>query len=137
MFFNSNFLNEFENTTSGFSRFFDEPQLGRYGYPAVNVYLNEDRVKIYAELPGLKKEDLEITITDDVLNLKGELNSDLGENEKTVRNERIFGTFSRSIELPRPVDANDVEAKLTNGILEVILNVKEEVKPKQITIKAQ
>ena len=97
--------------------------------PVVDVYEDKDRLVVKAELPGLKKEDIEISLH------QGNLESTTEEGEVS-RSERLFGRFQRSIELPKPVDADKVAANYKDGILTVTLGKTEESKPRQISVKA-
>jgi len=105
-------------------------------YPALNVWTNEESAMVTAELPGMDAKDLEINVTGSTLTLTGKREGeDLPENARYHRRERGCGDFTRSIELPFPVQADKVEARLEKGILEIILPRAEEDKPRKITIK--
>ena len=107
-------------------------------FPAVEIYSNADRTIVRVEVPGLSEKDIELSITEDILSISGEfVKSSSVENGKEytyLRRERKTGKFQKTIELPAPVDADRAEAVLTNGILTVSFPLKEEVKPKQISI---
>ena len=106
-------------------------------YPPVNLWEDDDFVYAEAELPGLKLPDLEITVTaDNQLTLKGKRGSTAPEKVEWHRQERGFGSFERSIELPVRVDAGKVEARLENGVLTVKMAKSPEAKPKKIAVKA-
>ena len=105
-------------------------------YPAVNVWINEDSALVTAELPGCTVDDIEITVADDTLTMKGRRAEDeLPEGATYHRRERACGTFSRLLTLPFKIDASKVEAKFENGVLEVKLPRAEEDKPKRIAVK--
>ena len=88
-----------------------------------------------AELPGMRKEDIEISLHDGTLTISGERKRESsGNGEKAERSERYIGMFRRSIALPTRVDANKVSATYRDGILTVTLPKAEEVKPKQIQV---
>lgn len=106
-------------------------------YPLVNISEDKDHLYVRAELPGVKPEDLEITIKDNSLVLRGERK--IPEEEKNAnyhRRERESGFFRRVVRLPSPVDPNNVEATCKDGILTVRLGKPEEVKPRQIQVKS-
>jgi HSP20 family protein len=106
-------------------------------YPAMNVWTDADNAVITAELPGANLNDIEISIEDDTLAVRGNREPDEPEEDVTYhRRERRFGSFNRSFRLPFRVDAEKVEATLLNGILTISLPRAEADKPKKITVKA-
>src|SRR6202011_624095 len=88
--------------------------------PAVDVYQDKDHFTVYAELPGLKKEEIEISLNGDTLTIGGERKQEASE-DKSVRTERFFGKFQRSLTLPVAVTSEKVTATYQDGILKVIL----------------
>ena len=103
--------------------------------PALDLYQSNDNVVAVVELPGMRKEDIEISLHDGTLTISGERKRESNSHgEKAERTERYVGTFRRSIALPTRVDANKVGATYRNGILTVTLPKAEEVKPKQIQV---
>jgi len=103
--------------------------------PALDLYQSNDNVIAVAELPGMRKEDIEISLHDGTLTISGERKRERSSNgEKAERTERYVGTFRRSIALPTRVDASKVGATYRDGILIVTLPKAEEVKPKQIQV---
>jgi HSP20 family protein len=103
--------------------------------PAVDLYEDKDNVIVKAELPGMKKEEIEVSLHDGVLTLSGERKSEEKfENAETYRAERYVGRFQRSLTLPSPVSADKVKAQYKDGILTVTLPKTEEAKPKQIEV---
>ena len=106
-------------------------------FPAINIWAAEESAKVTAELPGVSKDDLDINVTGDTLTLSGVRNQDdLPEDAHFHRQERRFGEFSRSIQLPYTVDVNKVKAVFKNGVLSIELPRVEAEKPKKITVKA-
>ena len=104
--------------------------------PSVDIFENEDKITLEAELAGMKPEDVEVSIENNVITLKGERNFE--KNEKTEnyhRVERSYGSFTRSFNLPRTVVSDEVEASFENGILRVVLPKREEAKARKIEIK--
>jgi HSP20 family protein len=106
--------------------------------PAVDIYETDEKMVIKAELPGLKKEDIDIEVRDNTLTLKGERKFEKEiKQENYHRVERAYGSFQRSFTLPGTVKQEAIEATFKDGILEVSLPKAEEAKPKQIRIQAK
>jgi HSP20 family protein len=104
--------------------------------PAVDVKETADKVVIKAEVPGIDAKDINISITGDVLTIKGEKKSEREEKEENYHVvERSYGSFSRSLVLPAAVEVDKIEAGYDKGVLTVTCPKKEEVKPKAIEIK--
>ena len=104
-------------------------------FPAVDVYEDKDTLQVKAELAGLKKEDIQISLEDGSLTLSGERKQEQKqENGQVYRSERWEGRFHRSISLPCRVDAEKITATYNEGVLTVTLPKAEEAKPKQIPI---
>jgi HSP20 family protein len=116
---------------SGFGR---QSQLFSAWTPALDVYQNNDDVVAMIELPGMKKEEIEISLHDGMLTISGERKSETQQGDKAERSERIVGKFRRSVTLPTRIDANKVSASYKDGILTVTLPKAEEAKPKQIQV---
>ena len=122
--------------TEGFpGSVFREPAAGVF--PLMNVTEEKDNYYVRAELPGIKADELDISVTGDTLTLSGERKIPV-EDEKARyhRREREAGRFSRVVSLPSQIDTGKVAAKCTDGILTVVLPKAEAAKPKQITIKS-
>ena len=102
--------------------------------PALDLYQNADNVVALVELPGMRKEDIEISLQDGMLTIAGERKNESGEENGATRTERFTGKFRRSVTLPTRVDANKVNAIYKDGILTVTLPKAEEAKPKQIQV---
>ena len=106
--------------------------------PAVDVYQTDDAVVVKSAIPGIKPEDIDISITGDTLTIKGETRVEEEVNEENyIRRERRYGSFYRSLALPLPVVTEKAEAEFENGVLTLTLPKAEEVKPKAIKIKAK
>ena len=106
------------------------------GYPAMNVWTNEDGAVITAELPGVSAENIDISVVGDTLTLSGTRKpEELKEGEKFHRRERSFGNFTRSFQLPFSVETNKVDAVFEKGILLISLPRAEVDKPKKIAVK--
>ena len=102
--------------------------------PALDLYQNNDEVVAIVELPGMRKEDIEISLHDGTLTISGERSSGSSNGETAERSERFSGKFRRSITLPARVEAGKVSASYKDGILTVKLPKAEEAKPKQIKV---
>lgn len=104
--------------------------------PPVDIYQNgEHEVVLKAELPGMTREDIDITVDNGTLTIKGEKKlSDEVKEEQFHRIERRYGTFSRSFSLPQTVDPGKVSAEYKHGVLTVRLPLREEAKPRQIKV---
>jgi len=102
--------------------------------PALDLYQNTDNVVAIVELPGMRKEDIEISLHDGMLTIGGERKEQTDEGQSATRTERSTGKFRRSITLPTRVDANKVNATYKDGLLTVTLPKAEEAKPKQIQV---
>ena len=131
------------NLRDDLNSFFELPlwsNLGRAGQlftgwsPALDLYQSNDNVTAVVELPGMSKEDIDISLHDGTLTISGESKPDSSNGEKAERTERYIGAFRRSIALPTRVDASNVNATYQDGILKVTLPKAEEAKPKQIQV---
>jgi HSP20 family protein len=115
------------------------PRLGvSGGYPAMNIWANAEGVIVTAELPGIEIDDLEISVHNNTLTLRGQRSQeDVGDEDVTFhRRERGTGQFQRTFQLPFEVEADEVEATYENGVLNVTLPRAEADKPKKITVRA-
>jgi HSP20 family protein len=107
------------------------------GGPALDVVEKEESYIVKASVPGVAPEDVEITLTDNVLTIKGETKEDKEDKQENYHlRERHYGSFMRSIKLPATVDADKVEAVNEHGVLTLTLPKSEAVKPKKITVKS-
>lgn len=105
--------------------------------PAVDIYENDTQeVVIKAELPGMKKDEIDLRLENNTLTIRGERKRATDtRDEQYHRVERAYGSFSRSFVLPATVDHNKVGADYSDGILTITLPTKEEAKPRQIQVK--
>jgi HSP20 family protein len=103
--------------------------------PPVDIQETDDAYRIHAELPGMTKDDIQITLENNVLRLSGErkLEKDV-KKENYHRIERTYGAFSRSFALPTQVSPDKVEAKFENGVLSIVVPKAEQAKPRRIAI---
>ena len=105
--------------------------------PALDLYQNNDNVVAVVELPGMRKEDIDVSLNDGMLTIAGERQSSAGEGENAERTERFSGKFRRSVTLPTRVDASKVSASYKDGILTVTLPKSEEAKPKKVEVSIE
>ena len=105
-------------------------------FPPINIWLGENSVVVTAELPGVTRDDVTISLQEDVLTLEGKREPKVQENVNWQRRERAYGTFSRAVQLPFRVDADKVQARFNKGILEIELQRLEADRPKKIEIRA-
>jgi len=111
------------------------PELG-VGEMAVDMYQTANDVVVKAACPGVKPEEVDVSITGDILTIKGEHKEETEVKEDNYfRKERRYGTFSRSVQIPVPVKTDKAEAVFDNGVLTLTLPKTEAVKPKQIKVK--
>ena len=104
--------------------------------PATEVTETEEEILVTAELPGLRQEDVKVTVANNVLTIQGEKKSETEHKEGDVfRTERVYGAFSRSFTLPAGVASDKIEAKVKDGLLTLQIPKLDEVKPKQIEVK--
>jgi HSP20 family protein len=107
-------------------------------YPAMNVWTNEDGAAITAELPGVNPEDIDISVVGDTLTLSGNRQpEELGDGDTYHRRERGYGQFTRTFQLPFPVEVDQTEAVFEKGVLHLSLPRAEADKPKKISVKAK
>lgn len=122
------------------NRLFDGYEYGSTAmsrFPALNVWGNEDQVVVTAELPGLEREDLDISMVNNQLTIKGDRKADKpAENAVCHRSERESGSFVRAVRLPYTVENDQVSATYENGVLRVSMPRQEATKPKRIEISA-
>lgn len=104
-------------------------------YPAVDIQEEQDALVVRAEIPGVKKDDIEIAVHGDTLTIKGSKSIESSrENNQFSYSERSYGEFRRSFTLPRTVDPEKVQAQIKDGVLEVRMPIAESAKPRRIEI---
>jgi len=124
--FESSFLRPFNGGLPGFQS------------PAVDLTETADDIVVKAAVPGMKPEDVRVTLSGDVLNISGEYTTEFEKKETTYHlRERQYGKFSRSITLPTPVASEQVKAEFENGVVTLTLPKAEEARPKTIQIRAR
>jgi len=121
------------NLQDELDRLFESPLTG--WAPALDVHEDKDSFSIRVELPGMKREDIEVSLQDGALVISGERKEEkVTEGTEVHRQERFYGRFSRALTLPSAVAGDKVKAQYKDGILTVTLPKAEEAKPKAITI---
>ncbi|MDD5138682.1 MAG: Hsp20/alpha crystallin family protein [Verrucomicrobiales bacterium] len=121
------------NLQDELDRLFESPLTG--WAPAVDVHEDKDSFIVSTELPGLKREDIEVTLQDGALVISGERKAEVKQEGVEIhRQERYYGKFQRALTLPTPVALDKIKAQYKDGVLTVTLPKVEEAKPKQIDI---
>ena len=106
--------------------------------PALDVFEKADKFVVKAELPGIKEEDIHVSVVGDTLSIRGEKKSETEVKEEDYyRSERSYGSFYRSIPIPANVNADKIEACFEDGVLEVALPKSVKAKPKKVTVSAR
>jgi HSP20 family protein len=112
---------------------------GRFWGLAVDMFETNDQLVVKASVPGVKPEDLDITVQGDTLTIKGEMKEEHEEKQQGRYHfrERRQGAFSRAVTLPFPIQSDKVEASFENGVLTLTLPKAEEIKPRSIKVQAK
>ncbi len=136
-------MREMMSLREAMDRLFDDAftrpiSINNWGMPAIDMYQTDDKVVVKAALPGLSAEDVQISVTGEILTLKGEFRQDDEVKEATYQlKERRYGSFERSLMLPTEVETDKAKAEFQNGVLTITLPKAEAVKPRTITVKAK
>jgi HSP20 family protein len=114
-------LRELESLNERIHRFFNDFPSNDFNYfPHIDITDDEKNIYVEAEIPGVKKEDVKVTLQDNILTITGEKKKKSEEKEKNIfRSERSYGSFTRSFTLPDEINPDTVEAKFDNGILNI------------------
>jgi HSP20 family protein len=110
------------------------------GFPSINLWTGENSILVEAELPGMSADDVDITLNQNVLTLRGERRPDEPDNQQAGawhRRERTYGRFSRAIRLPFRVDPEKVQARFNHGILQIELVQPETDRPRKISVNVE
>jgi len=128
----------FQDFSRGFSLLTSSAGLADF-IPRVDVDEKDDSIEVTAELPGLQPDDVEISLEDNLLTIRGEKEDEHEEGNGNVRmRERVYGTFLRTIELPRGIDPSTIEATMSNGVLKLrIPKAKQDDSKKKIEVKPE
>jgi HSP20 family protein len=136
---------EFERMRKEMDRLWDSfferrPRAGEIGewYPSLDVAETKDDLVIKAEVPGMDVKDIDISLSNGVLTIKGEKKQEKEEKEENYHLlERSYGSFTRSVQLPKEIQSDKINASYKNGILKIVLPKSEEAKKKEIKIKVE
>src|SRR2546421_13121538 len=121
--------------TGNMARFDDEGIARGSWSPSVDIYENKDQIVVEAELPGMKREDFDLSVENNVITLRGERQFEKkDESDNYHRVERSYGAFTRSFTLPQTVSAEGATAEYNNGVLRVTLPKREETKARRIQV---
>ena len=125
--------------SSNLSGAFSDQGIARGAWaPSVDIYENKDQIVLEAELPGMNREDFDLSIENNVLTLRGERRFEKrDESDNYHRVERSYGSFTRSFTLPQTISPENVTAEYKNGVLRVLLQKREEIKARRIEIAGE
>jgi len=129
-------LNDFNRIQNQVAQFLGDRSWPVSESPLIRLYSGKDTLALRALLPGIEKDSLEISITDDVVTIKGTVPKTETGEARVVRREKVSGEFTRTIELPFAVDPENSEAVLKEGVLTLTMPIRESVKPRQIPVKS-
>jgi HSP20 family molecular chaperone IbpA len=108
---------------------------GRYYVPDVNIYEFEDSLKLWADMPGVKEKDINVTLSDGVLTIVGQVATEIYAGLRPIYTEYNVGNYHREFALNEDIDEAKIRATLKNGVLELELPKKEKAKPRQIEVR--
>jgi len=123
-------LRELENWNERINRFFSDFHIPDFKYyPHIDISEDEKNIYVEAEVPGVKKEDIKITLQDNILTITGEKKKEEKDSKRNFfRSERAYGSFTRSFTLPDDINPDSVDAKFENGILNIKISRTEKKK---------
>jgi HSP20 family protein len=122
----------------GLRRSSEERSLRGAWMPAINILEKDEAIVISADLPGLRAEDVEVTVEEGVLTIRGERKlEELSEGDTYHRVERLYGSFERTFTVPNSVDTENISAQFRNGVMTLTLPKREESKPRSIKINIE
>lgn len=140
----TNQMTEFDRLRDEINRLFDVDSwpestglFDRSFSPSLDVVEHDDEFAVSVDLPGVSEKDIDITVANNVLTIRGEKSEQKEEKGRYYRKETWSGSFQRTISLPNTVDAEKVEAGMKNGVLTVRLPKREEAKPKRISVNVK
>jgi HSP20 family protein len=125
--------------TGNVARAFDDEGIARGSWnPNVDIYENKDQIVLEAELPGMSREDFDLSVENNIITLRGERHFEKKDDTDNYhRVERAYGSFTRSFTLPNTVSGEGAVADYRNGVLRVVLPKREETRARRIEIKSE
>jgi len=112
----------------------EQTRPGRYYVPDVNIYEFDESLKLWADMPGVKDKDVNVTLKDGVLTIVGQVATDMYAGLRPMYTEYNVGNYYREFSLNEDIDESNIRATLRNGVLELELPKKEKAKPRQIEV---
>jgi HSP20 family protein len=113
----------------------EQTRPGRYYVPDVNIYEFEDSLKLWADMPGVKDKDVDVTLKDGMLTLAGKVSTELYNGLRPLYTEYNIGNYYREFVLNEDIDESKIRATMRNGVLELTLPKKEHAKPRRIEVQ--
>ena len=114
----------------------EQTRPGRYYVPDVNIYEFEDSLRLWADMPGVKEKDVDVTLKDGMLTLVGKVSTELYNGLRPLHTEYNIGNYYREFVLNEDIDESKIRATMRNGVLELTLPKKEHAKPRRIEVQA-
>jgi HSP20 family protein len=114
----------------------EQTRPGRYYVPDVNIYEFDESLKLWADMPGVKEKDVNVTLKDGVLTIVGQVTTDMYAGLRPMYTEYNVGNYHREFVLNEDIDESKIRATLRNGVLEVELPKKEKARPRQIEVRS-
>jgi HSP20 family protein len=114
----------------------EQTRPGRYYVPDVNIYEFDDSLKLWADMPGVKEKDVDITLKDGMLTLVGKVSAELYDGLRPLYTEYNVGNYYREFILNEDIDESKIRATMRNGVLELTIPKKEHAKPRRIEVQA-
>jgi HSP20 family molecular chaperone IbpA len=114
----------------------EQTRPGRYFVPDVNIYEFDESLKLWADMPGVKEQDVNITLKDGVLTIVGQVATDMYAGLRPMYTDYNVGNYHREFSLNENIDESKIRATLRNGVLELELPKKEKARPRQIEVRS-
>jgi HSP20 family protein len=114
----------------------EQTRPGRYFVPDVNIYEFDESLKLWADMPGVKEQDVNVTLKDGVLTIVGQVATDMYAGLRPLYTEYNVGNYHRQFSLNENIDESKIRAMLRNGVLELELPKKEKARPRQIEVRS-